>query len=65
MPAGDWTPVVGAHHGMSATAKAFKKGRSLAIRLPKAFRVASPEVRLSRAPDGILISETDPWERFG
>lgn len=49
---------------MSATAKVFKNGRSQAIRLPKEFRVSSPEVRLSRVPGGILISETDPWERF-
>ena len=49
---------------MSATAKVFKNGRSQAIRLPKEFRVASPEVHLTRVAGGILISETDPWERF-
>ncbi len=49
---------------MSATAKVFKIGRSQAIRLPKEFRVSSPEVRLSRVAGGILITETDPWDRF-
>jgi len=49
---------------MSATAKVFKNGRSQAIRLPKDFRVSSPEVRLTRVPGGILITEGDPWESF-
>lgn len=49
---------------MTATAKVFKNGRSQAIRLPKEFRVAVAEVHLTRVPEGILISETDPWERF-
>lgn len=39
-------------------------GRSQAIRLPKDFRVAGSEVRLTRVPGGILISESDPWESF-
>jgi antitoxin VapB len=49
---------------MSATAKVFMNGRSQAIRLPKEFRVAASEVRLNRVPGGILISESDPWDRF-
>ena len=49
---------------MTARAKVFKNGRSQAIRLPKAFRVATSEVRLTRVPGGILITEDDPWEAF-
>ncbi len=49
---------------MTATAKVFKNGRSQAIRLPKDFRVSAPEVRLTRVPGGILITEKDPWDTF-
>ena len=49
---------------VSATAKVFKNGRSQAIRLPKEFRVATAEVRLTRVPGGILVTEGDPWETF-
>lgn len=49
---------------MTTTAKVFASGRSQAIRLPKEFRVSGKEVRLSRVPGGILISEGDPWEVF-
>ena len=49
---------------MTTTAKVFKNGRSQAIRLPKDFRVSTPEVRLTRVPGGILISEADPWDSF-
>ncbi|MCH7228370.1 antitoxin [Haloferula sp. A504] len=49
---------------MSTTAKVFASGRSQAIRLPKEFRVSGKEVRLTRVPGGILISEGDPWEIF-
>ncbi len=49
---------------MSTTAKVFASGRSQAIRLPKEFRVSGKEVRLTRVPGGILISEEDPWEAF-
>jgi len=49
---------------MSATAKVFMNGRSQAIRLPKEFRVSGSDVRLSRVPGGILISEADPWLNF-
>lgn len=37
-------------------------GRSQAIRLPKDFRVAGEVVVLKRVPEGILITERDPWE---
>lgn len=49
---------------MSNTAKVFTNGRSQAIRLPKEFRVGGTEVRLTRVPGGILISESDPWNQF-
>lgn len=37
-------------------------GRSQAIRLPKDFRVAGEVVVLKRVPEGILITERDPWD---
>lgn len=49
---------------MTTKAKVFASGRSQAIRLPKEFRVSGKEVRLSRVPGGILISEGDPWDTF-
>jgi len=52
------------HLLMTTTAKVFASGRSQAIRLPKEFRVSGKEVRLSRVPGGILISEGDPWDSF-
>jgi len=52
------------HLLMTTTAKVFASGRSQAIRLPKEFRVSGKEVRLSRVPGGILISEGDPWDAF-
>lgn len=47
---------------MSARAKVFMNGRSQAIRLPKDFRVSGTEVVLQRLPEGILITERDPWD---
>jgi len=47
---------------MSARAKVFMNGRSQAIRLPKDFRVSGGEVVLKRVPEGILITERDPWD---
>ncbi len=47
---------------MSARAKVFMNGRSQAIRLPKDFRVSGSVVTLKRVPEGILISERDPWD---
>lgn len=49
---------------MTTTAKVFASGRSQAIRLPKEFRVSGKEVRLTRVPGGILISEGNPWDAF-
>ena len=37
-------------------------GRSQAIRLPRDFRVTGGEVTLERVPEGILITERDPWD---
>ena len=42
----------------------FLCGQYWAIRLPKEFRVATAEVRLTRVPGGILVTEGDPWETF-
>ncbi len=47
---------------MSTRAKVFMNGRSQAIRLPKDFRVSGAEVVLKRVPEGILITERDPWD---
>jgi antitoxin VapB len=49
---------------MTAVAKVFKNGRSQAVRLPKEFRVKGPEVYLRHTPEGILITERDPWDAF-
>jgi antitoxin VapB len=49
---------------MTSKAKVFMNGRSQAIRLPKEFRVKGPEVRITRVPEGILITEKNPWELF-
>lgn len=43
-------------------AKVFMNGRSQAIRLPKDFRVESPEVYLKKVADGFLVMERDPWD---
>ncbi|MBE2282571.1 MAG: AbrB/MazE/SpoVT family DNA-binding domain-containing protein [Prosthecobacter sp.] len=47
---------------MSARAKVFMNGRSQAIRLPKDFRVSGGVVTLKKVPEGILITERDPWD---
>lgn len=52
----------GIDYGMSSPAKVFMNGRSQAIRLPKDFRVSGGVVTLRRVPEGILISERDPWD---
>ncbi len=46
-------------------AKVFQNGRSQAIRLPKEFRVDSPEVYLKKTPEGFLVIARDPWDIFG
>jgi DNA recombination-dependent growth factor C len=38
----------------TATAKVFRSGNSQALRLPKAFRLTSPTVKLIKLPDGFL-----------
>ena len=45
---------------MLATAKVFTTGNSQAIRLPKAFRLDSEEVWISKSTDGILTIQPKP-----
>jgi antitoxin VapB len=45
---------------MLATAKVFATGNSQAIRLPKAFRLDSEEVWISKSTDGILTIQPKP-----
>jgi antitoxin VapB len=40
-----------------ARGKVFKSGKSQAVRLPKAFRVKSKEVEISRRGDEIVLRE--------
>lgn len=45
------------------TAKLFMSGRSQAVRLPKAYRMAGDEVFIKKIGNAIvLIPENDPWE---
>ena len=44
-------------HMTTATAKVFQSGNSQAVRLPKAFRLASKTVRLIKTPDGFLVRD--------
>lgn len=44
---------------MTALAKVFMSGNSQAIRLPRAFRIDSPVVRISRIPEGLLITDEE------
>ncbi len=44
---------------MTATAKVFMSGNSQAIRLPRAFRLKSRVVTISRTPQGLLITDED------
>mgnify|MGYP006120330681 CR=1 FL=1 len=46
------------------TAKVFESGRSQAIRLPKRYRFNSQEVNVHPTPDGLLLTEKEPWELF-
>ena len=43
-------------------ARVFQTGRSQAVRLPKEFRVKSPEVYLKKVEEGFVVMEKDPWE---
>ncbi|NED95546.1 AbrB/MazE/SpoVT family DNA-binding domain-containing protein [Phytoactinopolyspora alkaliphila] len=51
--------------GSTAVAKVFMHGRSQAVRLPKAFRVETDQVRVRRVGRGILlepmITDVDEW----
>lgn len=40
---------------MSARGKVFMSGRSQAVRLPKEFRLACKEVRITRTKEGLLL----------
>jgi len=44
---------------MTALAKVFMSGNSQAIRLPRAFRIASTVVKISRTPEGLLITDEE------
>ena len=45
------------------TAKLFMSGRSQAVRLPKAYRLAGTEVFIKKVGNAlVLIPQTDPWE---
>jgi antitoxin VapB len=46
------------------TAAVFKSGRSQAIRLPKKYRFTCREVYVQPTPDGLLLTEKDPWDLF-
>jgi antitoxin VapB len=51
---------------MSATAKLFIHGRSQAVRLPKEFRFAGREVRVTKVGDRVILeplaSAAMPWD---
>ena len=54
----------GIYQLVMTTAKIFMNGRSQALRLPKAFRVASKEVYLKKTAEGFAVIERNPWEVF-
>jgi antitoxin VapB len=45
---------------MRTTAKVFMSGSSQAVRLPKAFRLAVDEVRVTRMGTGLLLTPVEP-----
>jgi antitoxin VapB len=51
--------------GESGVAKVFMHGRSQAVRLPRAFRIAGDQVRVRRVGTGLLlepvITDVDAW----
>jgi antitoxin VapB len=49
---------------MMHTAKLFKNGSSQAVRLPREYRFKGKEVYITKTPQGVLLSEKDPWELF-
>jgi antitoxin VapB len=46
------------------TAKVFQSGRSQAVRVPKPYRFRSREVNVVETPDGLLLTEKEPWQLF-
>lgn len=46
------------------TAAVFRSGRSQAVRLPKKYRFHTREVYVQPTPDGLLLTEKDPWDLF-
>jgi len=42
---------------ITATAKVFTSGNSQAVRIPKAFRIASATVKLIKMPDGFFVKD--------
>jgi antitoxin VapB len=51
---------------VSARAKIFKHGRSQAVRLPKEFRFAGDEVRITKVGNRVILEPVDapqamPW----
>ena len=44
---------------MTATAKLFMTGRSQAVRLPKEFRFAGTEVRVSKVGDKVILEPVE------
>ena len=44
---------------MTATAKLFMTGRSQAVRLPKEFRFAGAEVRVSKTGDKVILEPVE------
>jgi antitoxin VapB len=52
---------------MSATAKLFTHGRSQAVRLPKEYRFAGREVRVTKVGDRVILeplapADAMPWD---
>ena len=45
---------------MNATAKLFKHGNSQAVRLPKEFRFAGTEVRITRVGEQVILAPVQP-----
>ena len=54
---------------MSATAKLFTHGRSQAVRLPKEYRFAGREVRVTKVGDRVILeplapADAMPWDEI-
>jgi antitoxin VapB len=46
------------------TARLFQNGRSQAVRLPHECRFKGKEIYIKKTPQGVLLTEKDPWELF-